>query len=223
MQDQPSHSPHTPPYVAAELVAFSVRDSDLQVLLVERPQAPFAGRWALPSAPVQLGEGQDQGEDLDEAAQRALEMHTGLSRGSVRLHQLGAYGRPGRDPRQRVISVAWLALVPASPVAPTGARWISSRALPPLAFDHGEILDAAIDRLRLHAEDRMLAFALLPETFTVAELREVFEAIFGATHDPANFRRRFKRLLEEGLVTPAPGRRQTRSKPAAVYRACGRV
>ena len=172
MLNQPAQSPppapHPLPSVAAELAVFTVRDSDLKVLLVQREGL---ARPSLPGATVHLGEGpQDQGEDLDDTARRALVEQTGLPQASVYLEQLGAFGKPGRDPSSRVISVA---------------------------------------------------FELLPETFTVAELREVYEAVFGATYDPANFRRRFKRLLEDGVVASAPGRRQTRSKPAAVFRYCG--
>lgn len=220
------HSPWPRPYLTVDLVVLTVQDSDLKALLVRRGEAPFRGSWALPGGFVRVGEGLDQGEDLPAAAERELLELTGLARGSHPLEQVGAFGRPYRDPRGRVISVAWLALV--SPDRAGGARpgetlealrWTSLRERPRLAFDHDQILDAGLARLRERLAEGALAFDLVPPTFTVAELRAVYEAVLGAHYDAANFRRRFKRLVEDGVLEVAPGRRQTRSKPAAVYRA----
>lgn len=227
------------PAVTVDVVLFTVVDTDLKVLLVRRGLAPFEGAWALPGGFVRVGEDEaagERGESLEQAARRELGEETGLSEGTIYLEQLGAFGAPDRDPRGRVISVAFYALldpeqrgvisVKGKPVLRAGsdaadARWVSVAAEAPrlgLAFDHRAILDAALDRLRSRLDTSTVAFELVPPTFTIAELREVFEAIRGEAHDPANFRRRFERMLDDGLIATAPGKRQTGTKPAKVYR-----
>lgn len=225
------------PSITVDVVLFTVVDTDLKVLLVRRGEAPFAGAWALPGGFVRVGDERgSRGEDLDTAARRELAEETGLASPRIYLEQLGAFGAPDRDPRGRVVSVAYFALLDpelrgtiaarGGPVLRAGsdaadARWVSvaseARRLT-LAFDHREILDAALARLRMRVEVSTLAFELVPPTFTVGELREVFEAIRGEAHDPANFRRKFERMLDEGLLEEAPGKRQTGTKPARVYR-----
>lgn len=228
---------HPRPAVTVDIALFTVVDTDLKVLLVRRGEAPFAGEWALPGGFVRVGEAKgSRGESLEEAARRELAEETGLSSARIYLEQLGAFGEPDRDPRGRVISVAFFALLDpelrgtlaarGGPVLRAGtdaaeARWVSlAHELPKLAlaFDHGAILEAALDRVRSRLEASSIAFELVPPTFTVSELREVFEAIRGEAHDAANFRRRFERMLDEGVVELAPGKRQTGTKPAKVYR-----
>lgn len=232
------------PSVTVDVVMFTVIDSDLKVLLVLRDQHPFKGQPALPGGFVQVGDGrEDQGESLLDAAHRVLETETGLPRGTGFLEQLYTFGDPGRDPRTRVIDVAWYALVRpdlaahsaqwraslrvqsdpgawGTPCAPHSAQWASVAGLDPrtLAFDHAAILTCALDRIRGKIDYAPLGFELVPPTFTIPELRSVFEAVKGATYDAANFRRRFKRMLEDGLIEPAPGHRATARKPAPVYR-----
>jgi 8-oxo-dGTP diphosphatase len=215
------------PAVTVDLVVLTVLDADLKLLLVRRAEPPFQGQWALPGGFVRVGDGKrDRGEDLDEAAARELEEETALPHGSVFLQQLGAFGAPDRDPRMRVISVAYFALIrpDLAPLVHAGgdvdkAGWhsVSSLAKTKLAFDHARIVDAALGRVRETLDRSTLAFELVPRTFTIPELRAVFDAVTGEPHDPGNFRRKFGQLLETGMVVEAPGKRVTGGKPARVY------
>ena len=215
------------PSVTVDLVILTVQDTDLKLLLVRRKQPPFGDWWALPGGFVRVGDGfEDQGEDLLDAAHRELYEETGLPREEVFLEQLYTFGDAGRDPRMRVISVAWYALVrpDLAPFVTAGSdaaevRWISLAHERPaaLAFDHDRIVDTAIERVRGKVDYAPIAFDLVPPTFTVAELRAVYEAIKGERYDASNFRRRFKRMLDAGLVARAPGKRHTARRPAAVY------
>jgi len=220
------------PAVTVDLVVFTVRDADLKLLLIERKGMPFRGAWALPGGFVRVGDAfSDQGEDLETAAHRELSEETGLPQGTTYLEQLYTFGRAGRDPRMRVITVAWYALIrpDLAPLVTAGsdaadARWFSLTALPEaLAFDHDEILAKAVARIRGKIDYAPIAFDLVPETFTIAELRAVYEAIKGAEYDPGNFRRRFKRMVTDGVVVLAPGKRHTARRPAAVYAFAGRT
>lgn len=155
------------------------------------------------------------------------------------LEQVRAFGKPGRDPRTRVISVAYYALVRPTlvPLIRAGgdvshAKWFdvaelssrrSSRKLKAgprvaLAFDHAEIIDAALDRIRADLDRTAISFELVPETFTIQELRAVHETIRDEPLDPGNFRKRFLRMIEDGVIEPTRGKRPTASKPASVYR-----
>jgi 8-oxo-dGTP diphosphatase len=219
------------PSVTVDLVILTVVDKDLRVLLVHRAEHPFKGRWALPGGFVRVSDDRkDQGEDLDAAAVRELEEETGLSAatcGHIYLDQVRTFGKPGRDPRMRVISVAYYALVRSSlvPLVRAGGdvshtRWFSVAELPPegLVFDHAEILEAAIARARADLDRTSIAFELVAETFTIQELRAVHECIRGEPLDPGNFRKKFLRMIEDGLIEAARGKRPTASKPASVYR-----
>lgn len=224
------------PSVTVDLAIFTVLDKLLHILLVRRSEPPFKGQWALPGGFVRVkGDRKDQGEDLDDAAHRELLEETGLSHGTsagVFLEQVRTFGRPGRDPRMRVISVAYYALVRPTlvPLIRAGgdvshAKWFDvtefaagSKSRSELAFDHGEMLDAALERMRADLDRTAIAFELVPETFTIQELRAVHEAIRGETLDPGNFRKRFLRLIEDKVIEPARGKRPTASKPASVYR-----
>ena len=217
------------PSVAVDLVIFTVRDADLKILLIRRGVEPFAGRWALPGGFVRVSDDpDDQGESLADAAHRELAEETGLPVGSTWLGQLGAYGQPGRDPRGRVISVAWYALVrpDLAPLVHAGsdaaeARWFSvgeELDLATLAFDHAQIVADALARVRSQLDRTTISFELVPPAFTAAELRAVYGAIGGRPPDKGNFQRRFRRLVADGLVERAPGSRPTATRPAAVYR-----
>jgi 8-oxo-dGTP diphosphatase len=216
------------PSVAVDLVIFTIIDATLRILLVKRNQHPFKGAWALPGGFVRVGEtAAQQGEDLDQAARRELEEETGLSAERVFLEQLYTFGRANRDPRMRVISVAYYALVrpDLAPIIKAGGdagdvQWFEVGALKKaeLAFDHREILEMALERVRNKLDYSNLAFDLVPMTFTIPELRTVFAIVLDKAQDPGNFRRRFNRMLEEGLIEKAPGKRITASKPATVYR-----
>ena len=219
------------PSVTVDLVVFTVIDKLLHVLLVRRGEHPFKGRWALPGGFVRVNDDRrDQGEDLDAAAHRELLEETGLSHGStagIFLEQVGAFGKPGRDPRMRVISVAYYALVRPTlvPLIKAGgdvshAKWVDVAALAQteLAFDHDDIVAAALARMRADLDRTSIAYELVPETFTIQELRAVHEAIGGAVLDPGNFRKKFLRAIEDGVIEAARGKRATASKPASVYK-----
>jgi 8-oxo-dGTP diphosphatase len=228
------------PSVTVDLVIFTVIDKLLHVLFVRRNEHPFKGSWALPGGFVRVSDDRkDQGEDLDAAAHRELLEETGLEHGAsanVFLEQVRTFGRPGRDPRMRVISVAYYALVRPTlvPMIRAGgdvshAKWFDVSELvsgarggqrKELAFDHAAILDSALDKMRIDLDrpTTRLAFELVPETFTIQELRAVHEAIGGESLDPGNFRKRFLRWIDDGVIETARGKRPTASKPASVYR-----
>ncbi|GAC1520332.1 MAG: hypothetical protein NVS3B10_21730 [Polyangiales bacterium] len=226
------------PSVTVDLVILTVLDKDLKVLLVQRNEHPYKGRWALPGGFVRVSDDRnDQGEDLDAAALRELEEETGLSKeaaGQFFLEQVKTFGKPGRDPRMRVISVAYYALVRSTlvPLIRAGGdvaqtRWFSVAELAhlgpvpregALAFDHAEILEATLQRARAELDRSSIAFELVGETFTIQELRAVHEAIRGEPLDPGNFRKKFLRMIEDGHIEAARGKRATASKPASVYR-----
>lgn len=216
------------PSVSVDLVVLTIVDAQLRVLLVKRKVFPFKGSWALPGGFVRVGEApDDQGEDLDAAARRELEEETGLGPDRVFLEQLYTFGKAGRDPRMRVITVAYYALVrpDLAPLVRAGgdvsdAEWFEVSILRKmeLAFDHRDIINLAIDRVRGKLDYSDIAFELVPVTFTIPELRHVYSIVTGKEMDPGNFRRRFNRMIDNGVLEKAPGKRITVSKPATVYR-----
>jgi len=209
-----------PPFaVTVDLVILTVRPPRLDVLLLQRAEEPFARQWALPGGFV----GPDQ--DLIEAARGKLEQKTGVSVETAHLEQLATFGHPDRDPRMRVVSVAWLALLadPPDPVAGIDAldsAWVDIDGLDrsTLAFDHHLILEAGIERARNRIEYTTLATRFLADEFTIAELRSVYETLWGVTLDPANFHRKVN--ASQGFVT-ATGRSVSHGKgrPAKTYAA----
>ncbi|MCX4246813.1 NUDIX hydrolase [Paraliomyxa miuraensis] len=218
---------HPRPAIAVDIVVLTIRHERLQVLLIERALEPFAGQWALPGGFVKVEGGRGgRGESLDAAARRELREETGLDVDEVWLEQLHAFGAPSRDPRGRVVSIAYLAVV--SPdlfsrvqaaTDAAAARWFTVDELPRLAFDHAEILGFALDHLRARlSQDPRVAFHLVPRELTIGDLRRVYEIIEGTTYDKANFRRRFLRLVDEGKIEPIDGQQSTGGRPAAVYR-----
>ena len=206
--------------VTVDLVVFTIREDELCVLAVRRGVSPYRGRWALPGGFVQEGEG------LLDAAQRELAEETGLKELPVHLEQLATYGAPRRDPRMRVVSVAYLALAaelpePAAGTDASDARWRRAADLlsspSRLAFDHDEILADGLERARAKLEYSPLAAAFCADEFTVAELRHVYEVVWATELDPRNFHR--KVTGSPGFLTPT-GRRTTRNggRPAQLYR-----
>lgn len=183
------------PALTVDCAVFTVVDEELQVLLIERAGEPFAGCWALPGGFV------DMDEDLDSAARRELAEETGLS--DLFLEQLYSFGAPGRDPRGRVVSVAYYALVAAvgnKAVAASDAAavgWFAVDSPPELAFDHAAILACAIERLRGKMRYAPLGFELLPRHFTLTQLQHLYEIILGHQLDKRNFRRK---ILTMGLL-----------------------
>jgi 8-oxo-dGTP diphosphatase len=204
--------------VTVDLVIFTVRDGDLQVLLIERGKEPFIGQPALPGGYVR------DNETLNEAARRELSEETSIG-GQLHLEQLRTYGDPKRDPRGRVITVAYLALGPDMPAPAAGtdaraARWVPIReALDGgirLAFDHSVILREALEKARSQLEYTTVAAAFCPEPFSVSDLRHVYEAVWGVPLDPSNFRRKVTRAWQFLEVTG--DRRLQLGRPAALYR-----
>ena len=211
--------------VTVDLVVLTVRDGALAALVVRRGVPPYRGRWALPGGFVRAD------EDLLDAAVRELEEETGLTSVRVHLEQLRTYGQPRRDPRGRVVTVAYLALVPdlPSPVAGTdasSARWTDAPDLladpSRLAFDHARILADGVERARAKLEYTPLGAAFCPPEFTIAELRHVYEAVWGTPLDPRNFHRKVTGtpgfVVETGGTTTRHG-----GRPAQLYRRGGAV
>lgn len=206
--------------VTVDLVVLTVRDEGLNALVVRRGEPPYKGRWALPGGFV-------QDETLLGAAERELAEETGISDIGGHLEQLASYGDPQRDPRGRVVTVAYLAMVPGLPAPVAGtdaaaARWalVEDLLSAPgrLAFDHERILGDGVERVRAKLEYTPLGAAFCEEEFTVAELRRVYEAVWGISLDPRNFHR--KVTGTEGFVVET-GRTTTRNggRPAQLYRA----
>ncbi|HET9893972.1 MAG TPA: NUDIX domain-containing protein [Streptosporangiaceae bacterium] len=205
---------YDPVAVTVDVVALTIRDSALHVLLVQRGEPPYAGQWALPGGFARAGSPPGRGgvarlaEDLPDAAARILAKETG-GMGQVYLEQLATYGTPGRDPRMRVISVAYLAFAPELPEPHPGgnaraAAWVpvgvlrlaescprqESGATGKLAFDHAQIVADGLERARSKLEYSPLATAFVVEPFTISELRTVYEAVWGESLHAGNFHRK---------------------------------
>ena len=208
--------------VAVDLVILTVRAERLCVLLVRRGIAPFRGLLALPGGFV------CEDEALEDAARRELEEETGIDvRKLGHLEQLATFGRPDRDPRERVITVAYLALAPELPLPVGGSDAASAHFVPldelrahTLAFDHREILDAGVERARAKLEYTTLATAFCGPTFSMLELRRVYECVWNTRLDPANFNR--KVVKSEGFVeTTGEVTHGEGGRPAKLYRRGG--
>ena len=201
------------PSVTVDLVIFTIADNDLKVLLIRRGGEPFKACWALPGGFVEIG------ESLEKAAARELKEEAGVT--SVYLEQLYTFGDPKRDPRGRVISVSYFALVDAgrqrirAASDATEAEWHSVFNSPKLAFDHKKILDYAVWRLRNKIEWTTVGYELLPKKFTLSELQRVYEIILQKPVDKRNFR---KKILAQGQIREL---NETRSdgahRPAKLY------
>ncbi|PRH77576.1 NUDIX hydrolase [Streptomyces solincola] len=220
------YDPHAfPPFaVTVDLAVLTLREGRLHVLLVRRGEAPYQGDWALPGGFVRPD------ESAGAAARRELAEETGLSEATaagLHLEQLATYSDPGRDPRMRVVSVAYTALGPGLPEPRGGgdaahAQWLPYGTQGPLAFDHDAILTDARQRVGAKLEYTCLATAFCPPLFTLGELRGVYEAVWGVELDRPNFRR--KVLSTPGFVQAVDGPPRLtggRGKPAALYRAGG--
>lgn len=202
------------PALTVDIVVFTLRDHTLQVLLIQRAAEPYKGMWALPGGFVQMT------ETLETAALRELEEETGVK--NAYLEQLYTYGDPQRDPRGRVVSVAYFALVPSSKtVGPekgsdaASASWFPINALPPLAFDHADIVAYAVRRLRYKLEYSAVGFELLPDTFTLTQIQSTYEIILGEKLDKRNFRRR---ILGANIIEPTNDMSSGEGRPARLYR-----
>src|SRR4029077_654564 len=199
--------------LTVDIVIFTIEQGALKVLLVKRGIEPFAGQYAIPGGFVL------ENESLDQAAMRELREETGVA--EVYLEQLYSFGDPKRDPRGRVVTIAYYALISAEHSQlragsdAAAAAWFAVDAVPDLAFDHPKILEYAVERLRNKLEYTTAGFQLLPEKFSLSELQEVYEAIWGKKLDNRNFRRKLALLK---ILKPTSEYRRDGRKPARLYR-----
>lgn len=204
--------PH--PAVTVDVTVFTVHGGDVQVLLIKRAEWPHTGKWAIPGGFVEID------ESLKRAALRELREETGVKAGF--LEQLGAFGHPDRDPRERVITVVYIALQPSDHLQfeagsdAKEAQLFSVDDLPELAFDHDKILRRALERLRDKLDIGDVATLLMPDEFTLSELQRACETITGDSMDKRNFRKKVQALE---LLEPTGGdKRDGPHRPAKLYR-----
>ena len=199
------------PSVTVDIIIFTIKNNDLKILLVKRKVWPFENMWALPGGFVRMN------ESLEEAAKRELVEETGVK--DIYLEQLYTFGNPKRDPRTRVITVAYFALInpdqklkASTDVSEVG--WFSAYKIPELAFDHKDIIGYAIKRLRWKLEYTTIGFTLLSEKFTLTQLQDIYEIIFNKKFDKRNFRKKILSLdiiKEEGIM------KDVSHRPAKLY------
>lgn len=199
--------------IATDVAIFTIDDGVLKVLLIEMRKKPFTKQWALPGGLVKSD------ESLDEAAHRLLKEKTGLSH--VYAEQLYTFGDVNRDPFGRVVSVAYMALIPSRGIELTttkeygGVRWFSIRDLPRLAYDHREMMRVALARLKAKLEYTNIVYSIIPKEFTLSELQRVYEIILGRKLDKRNFR---KKILSLRMLRDCRKKRISgASRPASVY------
>lgn len=202
------------PVLTTNIVVFSLRDERLKLLLVRRRNAPFQGYWSLPGGVV------GENEDIEANANAKLEEGTGVS--GLYLEQLCTFGAPDRDPRERVVSIAYYALVPSKRLRlrtdkhSEGVGWFALDELPDLAFDHAQMVETAHQRLAAKLEYSTIAFQFMPERFTLSELQNVYQIILNCDLDKRNFR---KRMLAMDQIRQTPEVRKNGShRPARLYR-----
>jgi 8-oxo-dGTP diphosphatase len=200
--------------LTVDCVVFGFDDGELKLLLIQRAQDPFKGKWALPGGFVRVD------ETVDEAAQRELAEETGLK--NVFLEQLYTFGAVNRDPRERVVSVAHYALVKLSDhrakaaTDAANAEWFPISKVPKLAFDHADILAAALERLKGKVRYQPIGFELLPTKFTLSQLQHLYEAVLWTELDKRNFR---KKVLGYNLLIPLEETQMGgRHRPAQLFR-----
>jgi 8-oxo-dGTP diphosphatase len=204
--------PH--PAVTTDVVVFTIRKNTLSVLLIERRNPPFQGMWALPGGFLEMH------EDLETCAKRELQEETGIE--GIYLEQLGTFGEPKRDPRERVISVTYFALTPSDHLKPRASSdaaqtaWFPITALPDLAFDHERILRLARQRLVAKLSYTNIALQILPQSFTLSQLQTVYEILLDESLDKRNFR---KAILARNIICETGETlRQGNHRPAKTYR-----
>ena len=198
--------------VAVDAVVFTAMHDELKILLIQRNEPPFKGKWALPGGFV------EKNEELENAAQRELYEETNVR--NIFMQKIGAYGAVGRDPRGRVLSVAYLALISAGQKLKTsretkGVEWHSLNSLPGLGFDHKNIVRDALNQLRFEIQTTNIAFQILPKKFTLSEMQHLYQLVLGKKLDKRNFRKKIKELgiLKETHETKMEGAH----RPAMLY------
>jgi 8-oxo-dGTP diphosphatase len=214
LAELPRATPRQNVEVAVDNCIFTVRDDGLHVLLIQMKKGPFSGLWALPGGLI------DDGERLDAAAARILEEQTGVTR--VYLEQLYTFDGTERDPSGRVVSVSYVSLIPSRGLSlrttPKYAEvrfWPCTNLPEKLAYDHGEIIEYALARLKAKVQYTNVMWSLLPSRFTLTELQAAYESVLDRVLDKRNFR---KKILALGLVRPC-GEKRTggRHRPAMLY------
>lgn len=212
-----AHREHQELRLTVDLAVLTVRESRLNALVIERANEPYAGEMALPGGFLRPA------EDLLDAAERELLEETGLDGRPLHLEQLAVYGAPDRDPRGRIVSVAYLAVAPDLPIPTAGsdarnARWAAVDTVhDALAFDHAKILDDAVERARTRLEFTTLAAAFCESRFTIGDLRHVYEVVWNKAIDPRNFARKVAQT--QGFVEPTGAKRVLGTgRPAILYR-----
>jgi 8-oxo-dGTP diphosphatase len=217
MLERMSRREHLQAYLTVDLAILTVRENLLHVLVIERANEPYRGHVALPGGFLRPG------EDLPQAAERELAEETGLDGTALHLEQLAVYGAPDRDPRGRVVSVAYLAIAPDLPIPTAGSDARSARWAPvatvrgTLAFDHAQILDDAVERARTRLEFTTLATVFCGPTFTIGDLRNVYEVVWNTPLDPRNFSRKVTHT--DGFIQPTGTKRTPDTgRPASLYK-----
>jgi ADP-ribose pyrophosphatase YjhB (NUDIX family) len=211
-----SEDGHGRPIATVDLAIFRLTEAGLEALLMQRGEDPFAGAWALPGGWLHI----DEDRDLEAAARRILKSKTAVE--TPYLEQLESFGNDRRDPRGWSLSVVYVALISTDDVElrrganAADVAWRRVEEAPPLAFDHADILEKALTRLRSKVEYSTLPVHLLPARFTLTELQSVYERILGRTLDKSAFR---KRIAEADFVEPVRGEmRRASNRPAQIYR-----
>jgi 8-oxo-dGTP diphosphatase len=208
------------PAVTVDVLLFTIIADEMKLLLVSRGTEPFKGMWAIPGGFVKMD------ESLDDAARRELREETGIE--DVYIEQLYTFGAPNRDPRTRVITVAYMALIDGSRVrlqASTDAdeaAWFSVKKLPSLAFDHSQIIETGVSRLRSKLSYSSIAYSVLPPEFRLSELQKVYEIILDRSLDKRNFRKKMLSLKDpqdRELIKPTGAKEISGAhRPAMLYR-----
>lgn len=200
------------PSVTVDIVIFTIKDNDLKVLFVKRKIAPFKNSWAIPGGFVRIN------ESLEEAAKRELQEETGVR--NVYLEQLYTFGDPKRDPRGRVITIAYMALVNSDSIKlkattdVSDAQWFSIKKIPQLAFDHKKILDYSLKRLKWKFEYTTIAFSLLQKEFTISQVQNIYEIVFNKQFDKRNFA---KKLLSIDILDKEGIKKDVSHRPPMLY------
>lgn len=211
MPNQPKEFPH--PYVTVDVLVFCIKGNQLNTLLIRRSNPPFAGQFAIPGGFVNVA------ESIDGAASRVLSQKGRLK--NVYLEQLYTFGAVDRDPRGRVVSVSYFALVPSDRVKEINdplhtIKWFPTKELPPLAFDHKSIISTAVERLKAKIGYSSIAVGLLPKKFRLSQLQKIYEIILDQVVDKRNFRKKMQSL---DLLEPAGKIDKSGShRPAALFR-----
>jgi 8-oxo-dGTP diphosphatase len=208
----PEENIYQKPSVTVDILVFTIKNNDLKVLLVKRGLEPFKDMWAIPGGFARID------ESLELAAKRELEEETGVK--EVYLEQLYTFGDVNRDPRDRVITVSYIALVNSEEIhlsAQTDAadaKWFSASKIPKLAFDHNKIFDYALKRLKWKFEYTTVAFSLLPDKFTLTQLQELYETVFQKKLDKRNFR---KKILSLNILEEEEVMKDVSHRPPQLY------